>query len=190
MASQRQIRRDSDSAETGTILLAQKPHRDRNAEFVRCGPDKPRLGVRGFRRLRAGGFIHHEKLLNQTTGILPCSTREYEDTFPCRVLLFPCTSLKNKKVVSTRESEIYLANSTGIFSCIDTTLVYSRVGTSFGIFPCRDQIQVMSLHGKVKFIQQIPREFSRVETPFVPVPGWGPLAREREPLKFGRVVRN
>ena len=52
-------------------------------------------------RLLGATDTHHEKLLNQDTGIVPCSTREYEDTFPCRVLLFPCTSLKNKKVVST-----------------------------------------------------------------------------------------
>ena len=38
---------------------------------------------------------HHEKLLIPATGIVPSGTREYEDTFPCRVLLFPCTSLKN-----------------------------------------------------------------------------------------------
>jgi hypothetical protein len=85
--------------------------------------------------------FHYEKLLNQTTGILPCSTREYEDTFPCRVLsksLFLCMSLKNNKVVSTRECEIHPENST----CIDTTLEYSRVGTPFGIFPCRDQIRL------------------------------------------------
>jgi hypothetical protein len=38
---------------------------------------------------------HHEKLLIPATGIVPSDTREYEDTFPCWLLLFPCTSLKN-----------------------------------------------------------------------------------------------
>ena len=40
-------------------------------------------------------LYHHEKLLIPATGIVPSGTREYEDTFPCWLLLFPCTSLKN-----------------------------------------------------------------------------------------------
>ena len=62
---------------------------------ARKSPDAVGRKRLATRNSDANGRSHHEKLLIPATGIVPSGTREYEDTFPCRVLLFPCTSLKN-----------------------------------------------------------------------------------------------
>ena len=74
---------------------------------------------------------HHEKLLIPSTGIVPSGTREYEDTFPCWLLFFPCTPLKNHiPVLHTGiwgKSQINSPGILKIFPCKETTLEYFRV---------------------------------------------------------------